>query len=326
MSELKALVEGKFGKCTTTRGPHGQEYLVFCPFCAGQHRRQKRKLSINFNIRGFKCWRCGKHGNVFELFEGELKNIELPKNVDAGPVILPEPNEVVPPGALCKLSELDADHIAIKYLTQVRSRVFDPVELDRLGTLYCTSGRVFGGDSDMWYNTTRTLIFPMVHEGKLRGWQSRLLFEPDLLTDDQKAVLDVGQSEDGDWNFIPKYLTAPGFPRGEVFYNWDNAMQTTCLVVCEGVFDALAVGPSGIAGLGKGLGVGQLRRLREAGKPIVLLLDPDARETAHNYHMELSVIDLPVFNVCLTGDVDAGDMETADIWDQINRHIANKTK
>lgn len=326
MDNLKSLVETRFGKCTLSRSGNGTEYMVACPFCPDlSSGYRKKKLSINFGIRGYKCWRCGAHGNVYTLFEGDLKGRELPKAEAVGPVVLPRASDVIPAGTVYRtLPELPETHAAIKYLTTGRNRSFDIDTLHQRGVAFCEQGRVFGGTSDMWFNTTHTLVFPMVYENELRGWQSRLLFEPDALTDDQMALLDVGQSEDGDWNFIPKYLTAPGFPRGEIFYNWDIAIQTACLVVCEGTFDALAVGDSGIAALGKGLGAGQLRRLKESGKPIVLLLDPDAREAAHNYHMELSVTGLPVFNVCLEGNKDAGDMATEAIWDQINAHIASK--
>ena len=235
---------------------------------------------------------------------------------NSAPVIKPPPaplpTNVPPPGALVPLTELDDNHPAIVYLTH---RGFDPRELSEVfGVRYCVTGKLCAGI----YNTSNTLIFPLWMNGKLIGWQSRLLYTPDKMTDQECEDMGFIKDEDGDFVNPPKYWTSGGITKGRIFFNNDWARQSDVVVVCEGTFDAMAVGKCGVATLGKGIAEHQIRMLMAYWKVVVLLLDPgDADE-------QMDVLDLPrlhrvmkVVRVDLKGYKDAGEAPRSEIWKQI---------
>ncbi len=70
-----------------------------------------------------------------------------------------------------------------------------------------------------------------------------------------------------------KYLGPPGLRLGEVLFNLDQARSHERIVVCEGIVSALCTGPDAVASFGKTLKPGQVVRLIEARRPVVILFD-----------------------------------------------------
>jgi hypothetical protein len=60
-------------------------------------------------------------------------------------------------------------------------------------------------------------------DGKLVGWQSRLLYTPDNMTDDECEAMGFVKDDDKDWVKPPKYWTSPGLEKGRVLFNYDWA-------------------------------------------------------------------------------------------------------
>ena len=123
----------------------------------------------------------------------------------------------------------------------------------------------------------------------------------------------------------PKYFTAPGFPKGQSLFNLDWASKSEVVVVCEGTFDAISVGRSGVAALGKGVTEYQARMLvnTPGWKLIILLLDPgDADKEMSKLVQTLGTV-IPVLQVQLKGYKDAGETPRNEIWLQAGEAAFN---
>lgn len=323
LASFERYVSAKFGKFRKSKGKSGVEIMVCCPFCVSNGeptKDRKYKLYMNPNKGIYRCWRCDASGQLRDIF-GELKELEnMVPAAHQQPTAIP--TNIDPPGSLLYLTDLELGHPAIEYLTESRAVRFDPVEVQNVfGGRYCQQGKIFAG----MYNTTNTLIFPIFLNGVLVGWQSRMLADPDQLTDEYMTIAGFRKDEDGEWIRPPKYFTSPGFPKGEVVFNWDVATQTPYLVIVEGVFDAMAIGPSGIATLGKGVTDRQIANIIDfcGQRPdihVIIMLDDDAQEEAFQLHLKLNCY-VRVTNVLLQGYHDAGDTPREEIWRQIHYNI-----
>ena len=170
MSQLEQALRSKFKKWRPSQGKHGKEYIVDCIFCRG-----KNKLYINPTADRFYCFRCGERGTVGRLLGHSrinVLNLAPPKPKPLGA------DGVIPPGTTIPLTKLDPEHHAIRYL---EDRGFTAHSLfTRFGVQYCNSGQWFGAKKGMpggIFNTTDTLIFPINMQGRLIGWQARLLYK-----------------------------------------------------------------------------------------------------------------------------------------------------
>lgn len=323
LAAFEQLLRNKFGKFRKTKGRNGIEYKVCCKFCIsrGKAADTKFKMYINPEREAYNCYRCDAQGSTREMLGALDKAARVAPVV---PEIVQLPSNVDMPGMLVNLTDLDNNHPAIEYLTKTRKIPFDPVEVQNLfGARYCSVGKMYAG----MYDTTNTLVFPVFYNGKIVGWQSRMLAEPSELTDEYLAMNRYRKDEDGEWIRPPKYFTSPGFPKGKVMFNWDIAVQTDYIVIVEGVFDAMAVGPWGVATLGKGVTDEQIAKIStwatypgKQQKHVIILLDDDAQDDAMAIFEKLFRT-TKVTNVMLKGYHDAGDTPRAEIWRQINEAI-----
>jgi len=323
LAAFEQLLRNKFGKFRKTKGRNGIEYKVCCKFCVSRGKTvdTKFKMYINPDREAYNCYRCDAQGSTREMLGALEKAARAAPPV---PEIVQLPSNVEAPGSLVNLTDLGIDHPAIEYLLKIRKTPFNPVEVQNLfGARYCSVGKMYAGV----YDTTNTLVFPIFYNNKIVGWQSRMLTDPDQLTDEYLQLNRYRRDEDGEWIRPPKYFTSPGFPKGKVMFNWDIAVQTDYLVVVEGVFDAMAVGPCGIATLGKGVTDDQIAKIStwasypgRAPKHVIILLDDDAQEDAMGIFEKLFRT-TKVTNVLLKGYHDAGDTPREEIWRQIHETI-----
>lgn len=285
----------------------GETYRICCPFCVkknnpdtryrllvnhrygigppdNQCKDQFRYLATCFNNN------CLEDENVrkefyFRVF-GEQRFVETPV-IARG--TLPDNKEVTFPGDCVNLCELSDSHDARQYLV---SRDFNP---DYIGTefnvAYC-------------YNSTRyplavgRIIVPVYMENILVGWQGRLTYD----TTNKK---------------IPKYFTLPNFRTQLCLYNYDGALQSPYVIVCEGVTDVWRLGSPGVALFGKSMSSKQADLLTR-WETIVLLLDPDTEDEGITIYNKLANV-RPVIKVQLT------DYDPADIGvEQLAVIIANQ--
>lgn len=315
---IEVVLRKKFGEVRKGRGRNGIEYKVKCPFCG-----KKWKMYINPTHMGgvYNCYSgsCGESGSLHQLV-GEVARVQEEQKFFQQEVPLPQ--DVPPPGVTVPLTDLPPENIGIQYLTSMRKRAFDPREITTLyGVRYCTQGRKYV-TPDFTYDTTNTLIFPVWMNNKCVGWQSRLLYTPDDMSDDQRAAAGFSRDEEGKWLLPPKYWTSPGFSKGRVLWNFDMARKYPFVVPTEGVFDSMAVGLPGVCTFGTGISKDQASMIKTYWEAAIILLDPDGTEEAVQELIDRLYRAITVVPVKLTGGFkDPGDTPTGEIWRQIVANI-----
>lgn len=233
-------------------GPHKSyaksEYYYSCPFC----HHYNPKLAVNLQKKKWHCWKCGKQGGtLLSLFRRldvtkeqmhQLRTLledEIPTaKLDLGEKIpLVLPSEFIPLSEPSKLLERTK---ALAYLTK-RGITEDDILLHNIG--YCPEGMY-----------KHRLIIPSYDEsGSLNFF--------------------VGRDYHG-FSYL-KYMNPPvsknivGF---ENHINWDYP-----IVICEGVFDAMAIKRNAVPQLGTHLPKKLQKRILQQGvKEVYLALDDDA--------------------------------------------------
>ena len=325
----------KFQRVRPAKGGDGHiEYRICCPYCPsrGKTADRKFKLWINASNGKFQCWRCHKSGHVSSMI-GDAENLNfVQENTIATAVTSAETLDKIPPpyamnGGLIPIDRLPHDHPAVLYLTRVRKRTFDPVELASVfGVCYCDRGRVFG-KGKINFDTSNTLIFPLYwmdlrnKRPVVIGWQSRLLYNPDSLTESEYLDYGFQRDEAGDWIVPPKYFTSPGMEKGRILYNYMNARSFDYVVVTEGVFDAFSVGPCAVSLFGKAPTDAQIRTLRNYWNHVIMLLDPGDADDEMEKAMQKLRLSIKVTVVTLQGTKDAGDLPREEVWNQIAAKI-----
>jgi hypothetical protein len=239
--------------------------------------------------------------------------------------VAPEPVRVqknVGPGFCVPLSSLPEEHEAILYL---KRRGFDPLQLERtFGISYCKSGVKFARGL---FDTTGTIMIPIMENGSAVAWQSRLLYDPSKVKPGEESAYGwLYDAEKKAYKEPPKYFTSPGFKKGEHFFNFDNASKFGFTVVTEGAFDAMRVGPCSVAAFGKGVTDTQIEILRAKWPVVILLLDPDAEADQEKLRMKLEgrncfggakTSGTTVVTVRLHGYKDAGECPHSEVVRQI---------
>lgn len=310
---LEAALRKKLGNgYRKACGKNGLEFKICCPFCLSRYGKEDRnyKLSLNPDLNAAHCFRCGYSSSISKIFKIAPGKQQPARKV----VTLNRTSE--PPGELVRLSELPDDHACCNY---IRGRGFSVKALDEYyGVMYCARGRKFAGGL---YDTTDTVVFPIWMYGKLAGWQSRLMYNPEKLTERECESMGFLRDEDGKPIRPPKYFTDPAMKKGECLYNFDLARQSELVVICEGTMDAMAVGPCAVATFGKGVSEEQSRLVQCNWKLAAILLDPgDAAEEMAKLRSSLRAI--PSFIVDLKGYKDAGEAPSLEIWKQIYESAA----
>ena len=122
----------------------------------------------------------------------------------------------------------------------------------------------------------RAVVFPVEHQGKLYGWQERLVIPTTYDTPEGEVT-------------IPKSRTSYGLRKGEVLMFSDRVTGDHA-VLCEGPIDAIKAHLCGgnVAAMGKGVTPMQTGYLLNNGcKRLYLALDPDAAEETQALYKDL---------------------------------------
>ena len=261
---------------------NGEYYRVSCPFCAMKkcwdtrfrlwinhewalvdERTQRRNLHLAYCFNEQCLQESDRRRELYNLVYpvGQSRHA---RPLPTAPIVKAAPAQAIlfPPECV-RLDYLGLDHPASQYLI---ARGFDPHALARQwGVCYCSASMVA-------VPTIRhRIVVPIVRPspfsmpggppGIFAGWQAR-------------TVNDADQ---------PKYLTAQGLRKSEIFYGLPSAVHSTGpIVIVEGVTDVWRLGTNAIAPLGRTLSLAQEQVLRGyfPGRPIVLMLDADAEDQA----------------------------------------------
>jgi len=290
----------------------GEYYRVNCPFCHDSRKRlwvshmygqpdvngkPMRFLATCYNedcLSDVENWR--KFDELIHGFSNVGQRGVSPFHVQdpewGEPTVL-APVEM--PGNVIAISALAAtmpDHPAVQYM--VHARRYALSTLDHYEVSYCLEAK------QKYRPAAGRVIFPIKMRGELVGWQAR----------------HVGET---DWHGIPKYYGMPGMKKRLMLYNYDNAVNKPFVVLTEGVTDCHVLGDTSVALLGKSLTTFQEELVINtwAGKPVVLLLDPEEHVAISRITNTLLANRVPVVVVTLPDGYDCGDYDRAGIWNII---------
>ena len=285
---------GRPGRFIEKADQRGEQYSVCCPFC----REDRFRLFISYRYgeqdaagnRNFGLWcchneKCHESETNRKIFRGKaaipVSRRHALKTTPAAPVTpspRPVPQEIILPEGLTPIGDLPDTHPAVAYLIE---RGFDPGHLqDVWGVSFCSWCQECSPSATNRiiipaYKPAKMFTAPSEHQQPvLAGWQARLVTGLDSPCPDAK------------------YLCAKGMQKSELLYGLPLAIQTTGPVyLVEGATDCWRIGPGAVALFGKVMSRTQKLLLVHhfAGRPIVVLLDPDAREAAQKIQRELQL-------------------------------------
>jgi len=241
---------------TTSKGNHAFK----CPSC----NHHKLKLEINCDdespsFQSYQCWVCGFKGKklttLFKFIKGDINKLRelklvtvkfVSKNIFNEEIEVEQLSEL--PKEFKPLSNISEKNIAVKKALQyLKLRNITQNDILKYNIGYCESG--------VYEN--RIIVPSYDSNGKLNYFVTRSI-DPDafLKYKNPKISKDI----------IPF----------ELFINWDSP-----IVLCEGVFDAIAIKRNAIPLLGKILQPALLKKLvLSSVKKVYIALDDDAQEEA----------------------------------------------
>ncbi len=289
----------------------GEYYRVNCPFCHDtRHRlwvnhmygqpdaagRSMKFLATCYNEQCLDSFDNRKrfHDSIFgfkNVSERRRQQFTVQRATWADPTQM---GVVAPPGTIIPLSRLVESmpyHKAVTYLCGERR--YTTQMLLHYDISYCTHSVNYPAAVDR-------IIFPIRMRDNLVGWQARY----------------IGTT---DWKTTPKYYGLPGMKKKYMLYNYDNAKDKPFVVLVEGATDCHVVGDYSVALLGKHLSGSQMELVLNtwAGKPIVLIFDPDAREDMRSTVADLQQCGAIVIEIVLPGNYDCGDYDRHTLWNII---------
>lgn len=294
-------------------------FIFDCPRC-----RKKDKLYMRKRDGKFICWFCatteGYRGNP-EIALSDLAQRSIRDVVKAlygsryqGPVTTLNlrvcdfygDDDIVDPDAVdVPTMQMPHDYFPIDH------------EFAKIGAEYL-AGRGIPLEVAKRYNlhyapVKRRVVFPVELDGRLVGWQERLVVPNRYWNEEQQKFIEA-----------PKMLSSRGIPTANVVMFADRLKGSDHVVVCEGPIDAIKMDWAGgnVATMGKAIGPGQVKTLRDPSrltrqhvgimansgiKRVFLALDPDA--AAENARLVRAFSDLEVFQVVVpAGYKDIGEL------------------
>lgn len=270
------------------------EILYQCPFCV----HPKKKLSINQLTHKWKCWVCNARGmRILSL----LKRLNLPKKkIDQFKEILgeskyavyettSEPTSIQLPVEYKPLWKPEKSYTYLHALTYLQGRGFGTDDILRHRIGYCDSGPYIN----------RIIIPSYDINNQLNYFTARAFYDTPL-----------------------KYKNPPVSKNTIVFENmisWNEPV-----ILCEGMFDAIALRQNAIPLMGKTLSKKlEWALLHYSVEEVVIFLDQDAYLDALKLERRLQQYDINV-RVVLTNTKDAAAMGFTPAWDAVHR--AEKTE
>lgn len=257
--------------------PHSFEWLLGCPKCHGD------RLRWNSAKQMFTCWGCSTPTRV--VGGSTIDLICLLEGVDIGGALAILHAGFV--GGGNKLDTLDGSALSTRdprlggpVLRQPKAVQWPPEGCDLL-TVPCVpharawqylasrgvtaamvqeAGLAFGRTGKL----ANYVVFPVRMDGRVVYWQGRATWDPPLgLTREQrKAWVDDTKYRK---TMNPTARTPEDTTAQEVLLGYDAARSHRHVVVVEGPFDQIKIGPHGVAMLGKAVSpqkVALLQRLR----------------------------------------------------------------
>lgn len=269
---LLSTVESVLGKGKRTSG---NNFAFYCPIC--NHR--KPKLELDFDSEFFHCWTCQpslKGRSIISLFKkvnassDKIKEVKkYSKFKDAKTDIVIEASTVSLPKEYKPLYESVSGITAKHAISYLKSRGLTEDDIFRYKIGYCEAGRYRNSIVIPSFDKTGNLNYFVART--LDKESTRKYNTPKC---DKKAII--------------------GF---ESYINWNVPV-----ILCEGMFDAMAIKRNAIPLFGKSITEGLMKELvRSEVKSIYIALDNDALKDALHYSQKLIDLGKDVYLVELQG-------------------------
>jgi len=239
---LLNLFENVLGKSMTS----GNEATFTCPYC----NHHKKKLVINIITQKWHCWVCGVKGvgaeRIFRQVgsHGRVKELHMLTGVKRKVDREKEVEHVSLPLEFKPIVDGDKNNPEFRNAARyLKSRGITKTDVLRYNIGYCDSGQYKG-----------MVVIPSYDSfGILNYFVGRAYYESDFKHKNPKTSKDV-----------------IGF---ELLINWNEDIN-----ICEGVFDAIAVGENSIPIFGKFLPKSLRAKIRQNKvKRVNIVLDSDAK-------------------------------------------------
>ena len=229
------------------------EHAFHCPFC----NHHKKKLQVNIETQKWHCWVCNTGGHKIGIL---LRKINTPKQIISEVLkilgdykgVSKEKDEkteydVSLPQCYKPLWKKSDDPLYKNAIHYLKQRGITEIDILRYSIGYCTSNGY----------SNRIIIPSYDADGKLNYFMAR-----DMFPNSKFKYKNPPMSKD-----------TVGF---ELFINWNEP-----IVLCEGIFDAIAIRNNAIPLFGKFPSKTLVKRLVEKKvEKIYIALDEDARKDA----------------------------------------------
>ena len=286
----KGLLLNNFQRLLGNYYKHKNDIAFHCPFC----HHHKKKLNINLENQKWHCWVCNAKGRKFihllrkinarkDIIDEILKNIGEYRNYNNDKSEKTQYDVSLPKcfKPLWKKHNCLVYKHAIKYLNNRKIKEKDVL---RYGIGYCSDGE-FGN---------RIIIPSYDEEGRLNYFIARDMFP----------------------NSKFKYKN-PNIPKDtvvfELFINWNMP-----IILCEGVFDAIAIKRNAIPLLGKFLSKTLVKKIiQNQVKEVYIALDDDAKSDAIKLSNFLMNYGIKTYRLKLK-EKDPSEMGFKKFWKLLN--------
>lgn len=275
------------------------EFMISCPFCDAERHDYKLYVSIDVDYSPWICFRCGRKGNPYSFvmayeeisFQDAKDALELYGVEDNGINQAKETyGEGLEPEEYLYLMTLEEfRHNTKSHKVTDKGPPKEPVGYTPLTNNYSVEALPF---RDYLYKrgVTEEQItkhsIGYIHKGYMETQNNNRAFINNhvvFLTKGLKGNYIYWNTRAIDNKSYVKSYNAPSteeeYGKSDVIFNLNNAIHKNNVVLCEGVFDALTFGDSGIATFGKKASNVQIDLLRHYLKPeqnLYLFLDNDA--------------------------------------------------
>lgn len=294
MTDIITFLSKKLGRY---KAHPNNEYYFTCPFC----HHSKAKFAINPAKDKWHCWHCGSSGKtifnlvrVLDLSSDEINELkELLGNSPKLKVYKDNTDraELRLPVEYKPLWEI-SDSLEYRHaLSYLKKRNVSMIDIMRYKIGYCETG-----------NFAHRIVIPSFDaENKLNYFVARSYFDSGMKYKNPTVSKNIICFENFvDWN-LP-------------------------IVLCEGVFDAIAIRQNAIPLLGKHIPKKlELALLENKVKTVYVLLDKDAETDAIKMEQKLKQYNISVSRVSVN-DGDAGEIGFKHIWQFIKKSKSTSFK
>jgi DNA primase len=226
-------------------------YAFTCPKCKqlNQLHEYKKKLEIDIISQRFNCWICGFKGkslsSLYKSLKLDTSNLEKFVTINQKEIVTKLPQILLP-----NEFKLITDYPNKKFKQYLDNRNITEIDCYKYQIGYCETG----------YFKNRIIVPSFDTCGNLNNFVARTILD-DKIT----------------WNYLkPKGVDEDNIINFELLINWNKPV-----ILCEGSFDAIAIGDNAVPLFGKNISSKLLQNLlRDSVEKIYICLDKDALKSS----------------------------------------------